>query len=228
MFWYNHFLKRKGWTMTLTKILIGLSFLIFFAGCSGDNTPLLDETPVIQASTGSFSTKPDSGFQLNLSGVGYRVNSADETQGVSTGDFLNGYSFDSESPAPAGILYGPNRMRVDVSLANPVYDFDNGTLQFDVIVPAGMDLPPNMENVEIRLEDCPDLNYLCVYNELEACGVGIGPVGTCWSWIGLTCSPCDCKKDIDRCTEANPKCCPDHDGCVPARLGEHGYNRSCL
>lgn len=221
--------------MTMRKELIGvklatLLFFVAFAGC-GNGSPLpADETPVLSASKGTFI--PDAGgiTRLLLEGIEDKAKSGDGSQSASTGDFLNAYPFDPGSPSPAGILFGANRQRIDVLLANPVYDSANAQLQFDV---SGVDpgaLPASIEAVEIRLESCPDQNYVCAWSDLTVCDNEIGPVGTCWHWLSLSCDPCDCSADINLCTEANPQCCPDHGGCVPAKIvpPPQGLQRYCL
>ncbi|HKY64490.1 MAG TPA: hypothetical protein VJR29_13860 [bacterium] len=209
-----------------------LLFLCFalFAGCGNDSPAPTDETPVLKASTGSFAVDGQGMVRLSLAGIQGKAVSADGSQSVGTAEFLNAYPFSADSPSPAGLVFGSNRQRIDLMLANPIYDSANANLQFDVSGVDPQGLPPSIDTVELRLESCPDQNYVCAWSDITVCDSSIGPVGTCWQWLSLSCDPCDCSADIQLCAEANPQCCPDHGGCLPAKIvpPPQGLQRYCL
>ena len=211
------------------RVFVALSLLVLLASCSDDDE---DSTaiPVLTADSGSFFEAADGSIRLALGGVVETVKSDDLSQSVATDVFLDAYPFDGDSPSPVAIEHGPDRTRIEVALANPLYDPGNATLEFDVFVADVGTLPTSMDSVEIRLEDCPDQSYLCAWSDLTTCNNEIGPIGTCWKWLSLACLPCSCSDAIRLCTEKNPTCCPDHGGCVPAKFAPapRGLERFCL
>jgi hypothetical protein len=119
--------------------------------------------------------------------------------------------------------------QTEVALYKPFYSAGARTLTFEVDVVDGTLPEGSLGKVELRLQDCPDQSYVCAKSTLTACNHEIGPVGTCWQWLSMSCTPCHCDGDMKMCVEKNPKCCDKEDEpCYPARLGPHGWNRFCL
>lgn len=117
----------------------------------------------------------------------------------------------------------------EVALSNPLYSAGAASLTLDVEVIDGPTPEGSLGPVELRLQDCPDQTYVCAKSMLTACNNEIGPVGTCWQWLSLSCTPCHCSEDMKECVEKNPKCCGKEDEpCYPARLGPNGWERNCL
>lgn len=226
---FHLFDEYRGGTMKTIIGIVALMVIASIAGCDG-GTAGTEGLPVLRASNATIIATTDTGVRLQLTSVDTTVKSDDGLHSMPTDKFIAAYGFDEVLPSSATLYYGADRQSVDVLLTNQSYDTSNGILEFDVETADGSALPGEMDTIEVHLQSCADESYVCAWSDLTTCDEGIGPVGTCWHWIVLACTPCDCDKDIKRCTEANPHCCPAHGGCVPARYAPapQGLDRFCL
>lgn len=52
-------------------------------------------------------------------------------------------------------------------------------------------IPPNVNALVERLQDCPSQEIICCFNEDEPVpGAGLGVYGTCWNWLEVNCGVC--------------------------------------
>lgn len=156
--------------------------------------------------------------------------SPDDEHQLDNQTFVERFPFDDASPSLAELRHGAGMAKSTMlRVWHPVWSAGAKSLMFEVEVVGGDPVPRSLDEVGLRVQDCPDQDYRCAKFTLEACQAATGKIGTCWNWLALDCLPCHCSEAMDLCKEHDPKCCGDPDApCYPAKLGPHGWERFCL